>query len=67
MSGCPSGVRGGFHLWAAAVGVWPAAETGASETAAAMVAIAAIEAKNPGFIGNSIGYLKKVYDAATIR
>ena len=62
MSGCPSGVRGGFHVRAAAVGVWPATETGASETTAATLAIAAIEAKNPVFMETPLA-IDAVYDA----
>ena len=62
MSGCPSGVRGGFQVRAAAVGVWPATETGASETTAATLAIAAIEAKNPVFMETPLA-IDAVYDA----
>jgi hypothetical protein len=57
MSGCPSGVRGGFQ-------VWPAAETGVSETTAATVANAAIETKNPGFMETPLA-IKKNGRAAT--
>jgi hypothetical protein len=44
------------------VGVWPATETGASETTAATLAIAAIEAKNPVFMETPLA-IDAVYDA----
>jgi hypothetical protein len=46
MSGWPSDVRGGFHVFSAGVGVWPAAETGISDKTAVAVAMTTAKSKN---------------------